>query len=51
MVATNLEVHNLMTVDDFMSFKNNDFKHLQQDFKHLQQDVASLCIIMMKFLV
>lgn len=38
MVATNLEVHNLMTVDDFMSFKNNDFKHLQQDVASLKHE-------------
>ncbi|SCC05142.1 hypothetical protein [Weissella bombi] len=38
MSATSVEVHNLMTVNDFMAFKDDDFKHLQQDVADLKHE-------------
>ena len=38
MATADLEVHNLMTVDDFMSFKDDGFKHLQQDVASLKHE-------------
>lgn len=38
MSATSVEVHNLMTVNDFMAFKDDEFKHLQQDVADLKHE-------------